>query len=224
MKKNEILENGWKRQEIWEGCVLASIAHAIFVAHNPEFSYEHSWDGYNYNTNDGQGSRGTVTFFQDFFIAGFRNEEFPLDTVNAKDYFIQAPQIVKEIAEQETLQYLLDDVNGKTIPVITTFLWEDENLVFSSHPYEEMMERGGNLLEIQSSDYESALESWEENYELTEKQLTLMKKLYTSKIANPTRNIILSKEDINAIEATDAEGINESKISFAEIGIEWPNK
>ncbi len=76
MKKNQIVDSGWNRKNIWQGCILASIAHAIFVANNPDFAYEHSWDGDHYSTNDGQGCRGTVTFGQDFFVASFRNEEF----------------------------------------------------------------------------------------------------------------------------------------------------
>ncbi|AFS69454.1 hypothetical protein [Exiguobacterium antarcticum] len=224
MEKDQVLYSGWKRQVIWEGCILASIAHAIFVANNPDFAYEHSWDGNNYSTNDGQGSRGTVTFGQDFFVGGFRNEEFSVETTEAKELLSQAPQRVQKIAEQDTFQYLLDEVDGAALPIVTTVLWGNDNQVFSSHPYDDMIEQGAHLLEIQASEYENGVDYWEEYYELREQQLTLLKKLYHLKLANPARTITLSVEDIQALDAIDIEGMKESKISFSEMGFEWPSK
>lgn len=224
MEKHQILNLEWKRQAVWEGCMLASIAHAIFVANNPDFAYEHSWDGNNYSTNDGQGSRGTVTFGQDFFAGGFRNEEFFVETTEAKELFSQAPQRVQKIAEQDTFQYLLDEVDGAALPIVTTVLWGNDNQVFSSHQYDDMIEQGAHLLEIQASEYENGVDYWEEYYELTEQQLTLLKKLYHLKLENPARTITLSAEDIQALDAVDAEGMEESKISFSEMGFEWPSK
>ena len=49
---NNINEVSWRMEELWQGCILASIAHAIMVAHYPELSNEHSWDGINYNIQD----------------------------------------------------------------------------------------------------------------------------------------------------------------------------
>jgi hypothetical protein len=47
--KPVIINNQLNKNNIWNGCILASIAHAIMVAQYPELSYEHSWDGENYN-------------------------------------------------------------------------------------------------------------------------------------------------------------------------------
>jgi hypothetical protein len=47
----------WEREQLWEGCILASIAHAIMVAHYPELSYKKSWDDFNYNMQDSPGVR-----------------------------------------------------------------------------------------------------------------------------------------------------------------------
>lgn len=221
MKKNQLMDYGWNHQNIWQGCILASIAHAIFVANNPDFAYEHSWDDDHYSTNDGQGCRGTVTFGQDIFMAGFRNEEFVEETIEASDLLIEASEKVKQMAINDTFHYLLDDVDGVVIPVVTTILWGDDSRVFSSHPYEEMMERGGSLLEIQASVYKIGLEYWEEYYELTESQLALLEKLYHLKIKKSSQAITLSHEDIQVLDTSNMEGIEESKISFSEIGIDW---
>ncbi|MGX9807747.1 hypothetical protein ACV3PA_10960 [Exiguobacterium acetylicum] len=221
MKKNQLMDHGWNHQNIWQGCILASIAHAIFVANNPDFTYEHSWDGDHYSTNDGQGCRGTVTFGQDIFMAGFRNEDFFEETAEASDLLIEASEKVKQMAINDTFHYLLDDVDGVVTPVVTTIVWGDDHRVFSSHPYEELMERGGSLLEIQSLDFETGLEYWEEYYELTEPQLALLKKLYHIKIENPLQVSTLSQMDIQALDTRDLEGIEESRIFFAEIGFNW---
>ncbi|TCI29734.1 hypothetical protein EVJ33_08780 [Exiguobacterium sp. SL-10] len=224
MKKIQLTEHEWTRQNIWEGCILASIAHAVFIADAPDLAYEHSWEGDNYSTNDGQGSRGTVAFGQEIYVAGFRNDHLALNPVDAKQYFIEAPDQVQQIAEQETLQYLLDEVDGEVRPVVTTVLWESDERVFSSHPYDVMLERGADLLEVQASAYEAAIEFWEENYELTEQQLALVEKLYHLKLKDPTERIVLSKEDIQILDSNDVEGIEESRISFSEIGIDWPSQ
>ena len=221
MNKNQIMDSGWNRQTIWQGCILASIAHAIFVASNPDFAYEHSWDGDHYSTNDGQGCRGTVTFGPDFFVAGFRNEEFFEETVEANDLLIEAPEKLQNIAVDDTFQYLLDDIEGVILPVVTTVLWGDDRQSFSSHQYEEMMDRGSSLLEIQASGYEGGLAYWEEYYELTERQLVLLETLYHLKIENPSQVITLSHEDIQVLDTSDMEGIEESTTSFDEIDIHW---
>ena len=83
------------------------------------------------------------------------------------------------------------------------------------------MERGGNLLWIQSMSPDEAFEACEEEYDFQDEQLSLLKKLYYLKAANPEQIIELTREDIIAIGAEDEEGISESRTSFAEIGIEW---
>lgn len=221
MSAHPITEDGWSYEELRQGCILVSIAHAIFVADAPELAHEISWDGFNYNMNNTQGSRGTITFHPDFFVAGFRNDELTSASLKASDYLIQAPHRVVELAEAETLQYLLDDVAGKILPSITTVLWGDKDQAFSSHPFEDMLVRGGELLEMQALNPEEAFEACEENYEFNKKQMELLKKLFYLKLARPNEKIILNRTDIDVIGTQNVEGVDESRTSFAEIGIEW---
>lgn len=53
--REPITELNWSIDQIWRGCTLAAIAHAIMVAHYPMFSNEHSWDGFNYSLQDSAG-------------------------------------------------------------------------------------------------------------------------------------------------------------------------
>lgn len=116
---------------------------------------------------------------------------------------------------------MLDEGNGEVRPSITTTLWGDQNRAFSPHPYDAMLERGGDLLTIQTFNIDAAFLTCEENYEFTEDQLSLLKRLFYIKIKQPDDTIFLNQIDRDIIGANDAEGIFESKASFAEIGIEW---
>jgi hypothetical protein len=213
----------WNKQDLWQGCVLASIAHAINVAHFPELSHEHSWDGFNYNIQDSSGTRGTITFHPKYVVAAFRNEssERLLSPNNALDYFKDSPEEVKELAERETLQYLLDEVGGKTVPVISTAFWGDNQVICSQDEFIQILENGGFLLEAQASDVETAIQELQDYYEMSEPQIKLLKSIFKRKIDAPSEIIVLTLEEVRMLESDDEEGLAESKISFEEIGIKW---
>ncbi|MGL5694609.1 MAG: hypothetical protein ACRCXA_11065 [Peptostreptococcaceae bacterium] len=223
---NIINKVNWTVDQLWKGCMLASIAHAIMVAHYPELSYEHSWDGINYNVQDGEGTRGTITFSSKYCVGAFRNDDSDrVDNVNdikkAKKYFGQAPIEIINIAESDTLQYLLDDIDGKEEPIITTALWGVENKIFSMDSDEDMYHNGLFLLENQLMDFESAIESWVEYYDMSFQQRELLKIIFDLKINQKSEAIVLGKDYIHQIGTDDIEGLEESRISFEEIGIIW---
>jgi hypothetical protein len=58
---------------LWQGCVLASIAHAVFLCRAPLLAHERSWNGSTYGVTDSQGTRGAIVFGEDRqqFIAAF---------------------------------------------------------------------------------------------------------------------------------------------------------
>ena len=58
-------------------------------------------------------------------------------------------------------------------------------------------------------------------YEMSPQQCILLESIYKRKGVKPTDKIILSKDEIALIGANDPEGLDESKVSFAELGIEW---
>lgn len=223
---NNINKFQWKIGGIWKGCVIASIAHAIMVAHYPEIDNEHSWDGINYNVQDSSGARGTITFQTNYYIGAFRDdrsERLALGPTfrNAIDYFNGASQQMIELAKQETLQYLLDEVDDKIMPLITTAFWGTENDTFSNDTFEEMFCNGGFLIQRQTMESESSIEEWKKYYDMSKQQCDLLRSIYKQKVDQPNHILILSKNKIAMIGTDDEEGLNESKISFSEIGIEW---
>ncbi|PGO24123.1 hypothetical protein CN984_22245 [Bacillus cereus] len=211
------------KEQLWKGCILKSIAAAIFVAHAPDFSHESSWDGFNYSMQDSQGGQGTITFHPNYTIVCIQdvNSERIDEWIDAANYFEGAPSEVLEIAKEEALQYVLEEVEGETVPFITTAFWIDDNGAYSIDSFEEMEEHGGFLLEIPLLDTESAMERLEEEYELTEEQLELLQVVYERKIQNPNEEIKLSKEEVAMIGTDDEEGMEVCKDSFEEMNITW---
>lgn len=106
-----MITKGWNKHDLWKGCILSSIAHAIMVAHYPELSYEHSWDRMNYSVIDGTGGRATITFSEKHCVAAFRNDNVTRSDVTAAiDFFEGAPDEVLELARNEILEYLLEEL------------------------------------------------------------------------------------------------------------------
>ncbi|HHK5616076.1 TPA: hypothetical protein ACQUNC_005015 [Bacillus paranthracis] len=211
------------REQLWKGCILNSIANAIFVAHDPDLSHESSWDGCNYSMQDSQGGRGTITFHPDYTIVCLQdvNSERIDEWIDAKNYFEEAPSEVIDIAKEEALQYVLEEVEGETVPFITTAFWIEDSGAYSIDSFEEMEEHGGFLLEIPLLDKESVMERLEEEYELTEEQIELLQLVYERKIKNPNEEMMLSKEEVAMIGTDDSEGLEVCKDSFEEMNITW---
>lgn len=219
-----VLEVGWTREQVWRGSILASIAHAIMVAHFPEISNEHSWDDTNYSVQDSSGTRGTITFHSKYCVGAFRNEHSSRITsgeVSATQYLKGAPLPVIQLAEEEALQYLLDTINGDVTPVITTAFWGVENHLFMNDEYELMIENGGFILEAQVLEISAAIGYWIDYYEMNEQQVILMNSIYERKVSNPEAIITLSRSEVDMIGTTDKEGLTESEISFEEIGVNF---
>ena len=216
----------WKKQQLWEGCMLASIAHAIMVAHYPELSNEHSWDGLNYSVQDSDGARGTITFSDNYYLGAFRNANSERLSGKTKlikhtDYFNGAPQEIKQLAEQEALQYLLQEVEGIIKPLTTTAFWGNEDKTISKDKYNDFIYNGGFLLERHIMDLEKSMESWMEYYDMTQEQCDLLKIIYSRKRIQPNQVVKLTKYEIEMIGTIDEEGLDESRISFGEIGVVW---
>lgn len=218
-----VSELQWNGDELWRGCMLAAIAHAIMVAHYPELSNEHSWDGLNYSVQDSSGSRGTITFGTKYIVGAIRDDSSKriVTKKEAIDYLDEAPYEVVELAKNEALQYLLEDIDGNVQPIITLSFWGTTDSIYSSDSEEVLYEHGISLLEFQLMDIEEALESWKDYYEMSSSQYELLVLLYNRKVKNSQGKIFLTKEEIKKIGNAEQEGLDESIISFNEIGIEW---
>ncbi len=197
--------------KLYNGCILAAIVHAIVGG-----GYEHSWDGINYSTNDAQGCRATITFHSKNIVAVFQNIESFRNRKETSDYFRGAPKEIVELAHNEALQYVLDDVNGITQPVITGAFWGDWENLFSNQTWDNLMETGGFILKNQLMDYQNALVEWGDYYGgLNNKQFSLIDNLYKKKVYPNHDTIMLSESEIKYLSGN----IEECRVSLKELNI-----
>lgn len=204
------------RTQLWQGCILASVAHAVMVRKFPELNFEHSWDGFNYSMNDGMGCRGTITFATDYTVAAFRDDKLrpqpPEDFLDAKN-----TELIR-IADNEALQYLLDDADGETKPVITSAFWGKNEALFAAFDADYLFSRGAALIRHQICSPEDAMAYWTEYYEMEQNEITLTRKLFCKKCNAPDEKLHLDADDLKLL-SENGNIHPECLISLSEIGI-----
>ncbi len=212
-----------KLDKLKEGCLLASIAHAVMVGKYPELSNEHSWDGINYSTQDSAGCRGTITFFEDKVVAVFQDynqinydsytEDFIYKNFEGADYSII------EIAQKEALQYVLEDVNGKVMPYISTAFWGDKEQIWSNSDYKNFMKKSGHIIENHMLSLNESLDAWQEYYDMSQEQRNLVESLFNKKILIGDKDMVLTKGEVKKLVDFFGEDICECEESLNELSI-----
>lgn len=223
------MHNPPQQSIVWPGAMLASIAHAIFTCRCPNLSYEQSWDGYNYSVQDSAGSRGTISFVEAGFVAAFFLDESGRNPFRSRviyspdDLFAGIPDELRRLAEEETLQYLLEDFDGRSVPLATAAFWGDgsSRLICSADPWDVTLAHGAHLVDRQLLDMESALASWTTEFELHPWEVTLVRKLYDRRAVGKVRSITVDLTDRELLKRSAAgdEGWKECRESLAEVGI-----
>lgn len=220
---NSLHEIDWEKDCLWRGCILAAIAHAIRIAHDPDASNEHSWDGLNYSVQDTAGSRGTVTFTEDIFVAAFRDDASQSLRIEAfknhQIFLSEAPEKIVKLAEKEAFEYLLDDIDGQIKPSITTAFWGTQMTTCLMDSKKDLLKNGAALLKYQLKHADESVALWRDYYNMSKEQTELLMSIYDRKIANPSSKITLTKNEIKQIGSRSKEGLKESRSSFKEIGI-----
>lgn len=203
--------------------MLATISHAVMVGEYPELSSEHSWNGINYNIQDLAGCKGTITFFNDSFVGVFQSashiniENYSLE--NVSELLKDADENIVRIAKEEALQYVLEDINGDVIPVISAVFWGIDNQIYGSFSYDEIMEKGGYILKNQLKSYEESMASWIEYYEMNDEQIALTKKLFDKKLVAGESEIILTGEERRILTELYEDNVEVCIESLKEINI-----
>lgn len=197
------------RLQLWRGAILRSIAHAVFIANNDLLAYEVSWDGANYNLNNTQGCHGTITFGKDYVIGAFfdvHSSRSPFRGHKSYDldsFFVGIPENLYSIAKGETLQYLLDDYQGLTIPIISTAFWSDAEHLTAAESWESVLLHGGFIVEPEIAHLSDALAEIKDNYGFSSSQIEFVRSLFTRKINDPQGIITLTDSDY-AFATTDS--------------------
>lgn len=204
-----------------KNCKIASIAHAVMAGFYPELNYEHSWDGLNYNLVNENGIRGTITFYKNNCVGAFRNENsFRYQgNLNYLSYFVGASKKIIDLAEKETLQYLLIDTESGTVPAITTSFWNCKKNIVSFDSKSEFLLHGGEIISNYFLPIKETIEKWKEYYEMNSKQVELLSIIYKKMEESKNNRIFLNLKEILMIGEINTFDIDEVKNSFAELNI-----
>ena len=220
-KPNDIFEFPIDKTELYDACILSTLFHLAGELKNPLFGYEQSWDGNNYHRINDEG-RGTITFFDDGFVGAFRfegsrrlREEFDIDKK-----LKEMPEKYREIAESETLQYLLEDVDGVVQPSITTFIWNIKGKTLSFDDINTFQTESAELIMPYFSNERVIMNYWIEYHEdLDKSEIDFVNSLWNFYKENKSFNgLKISLSDLPNSYQDD--GLREFVGTLNELGIQ----
>ena len=183
------------KNDIYNGCLIASLAHAIMTNVYPELSYEQSWDGANYSIQNSSGIRGTITFEKDFCVGAIRNDTAcSISAESIREYMRSFPSNVVQKAYNEALQYLLLEKDGIVSPYVTSIFWADNNALYFEEKIIGHIKEDFALLENILLPTKMALKKWQEYYDMDSNAIELISFLYQHKINDFTSMIKLNEK------------------------------
>lgn len=218
----------FSRLQLWQGAILGTIAHAIWVAHHPDLAYEQSWEGPNYIVQNSMGAYGTVTFAENSVVGVFfdshssRSPYRSEGSYDLRSFLSGIPENLLVLANQEALQYVLQEYKGITMPIITAAFWSEDDYLTAAKPWQEVFANGAHLVRIQLLDTEKAIAEWQTNYELKSSQVELTRSLFYRKVTRPQTQIVLDDQERSVLASDGTEGIEVSRELLAGIGIILP--
>jgi len=183
-------------EQLFSGCLLSSIAHAIMTNAYPELSYEQSWDGNNYSIQDGNGRRATISFLDNCCIGAVSSEHgTTIQGLGAiKECLLDFPADLQLVAETETLQYLLVEHDNMIIPSVTSLFWCDKNGLYTNYARFRSFLDDISIFEICCLPLDAALKALISYYDMEPAACRLLLTLWEQKCACFSRRIILSEE------------------------------
>lgn len=215
-------------EQLWQGSLLATIAHAISIAKDPELAYEHSWHGSNYSLQNSMGVRGTIVFDGGDFVAVFfdahstRNPFRSEMSYNYDFYFVGMPAALQPLSDSASM-HILEDYYGLIMPVVTAAFWGHGTDVTAVEPWLEVVRHGAHLVHTNVLPPTTAIAEWQENYELVPSQVALLGSLFGRRMTTEsTAVVVLEPWEQDIMMAFGTEGIDQSRELLASIGIILP--
>lgn len=223
-----LIKTPHKSGDLWRGCVLSTIVHAVWLVRHPELAHEQSWDGLNYNVQDTMGSLGTVTFGTEGTVGAFFDSHSPRSPFRtgarreSSELLARMPAPLRALADGETLQYLLQEFDGEVQPIITAAFWTEADDLVAAEPWEDVLTNGGHLIQTQLLEPAAALKEWQKHYSLSPGQGELIWSLFSRKMADPHDKVLLTDSEASAIFEPNAPGTEEAKSLLQQIGLMIP--
>jgi hypothetical protein len=221
------IELGFTQDRLRHGAILGTIAHAIWVARQPLLAAAQSWDGQVYLLNDSSGTLGTISFAESQLVGVFfdsHSERSPFSTGEPyalDDYLRQMPAPLAKLAHDETLRYMLQEHEGKDVPIITAALWSEGEQLVSHEAWASVRDNGGHIIRIQLMDTEDALGAWRDDMELSAAEVDLARALYERRMSHPWPGSRISLSPAENLLLGAGSGVAESRELLASVGIDF---
>lgn len=211
--------------QLWEGCILATVAHAIFIAQHPELAHEQSWDGLNYNIQDSQGALGTITFGDGGTVGAFfdsHSSRNPFTSGCAADLderFAGMPSALRALAEREALQYLLQDFQGNNVSLVTAAFWSEKTRLVAAEPWPDVISHGAHLIQVQLCPLHEAIVAWQSHYGFNATKLKLLRFVCERKMSAGKKPVALTDSEKEILREGGSQGLQLSRDLLAGVSI-----
>ena len=205
---------------LYERCVMASIAHAVMVGEYDLLSAGQSWDGSNYNFQNMEGIRGVISFAENEYICTIQNNNNMYNAYigqHVSEILNGAEASIINLANEEALQYMLIDHNGKTVPFISAAFWGSRGVNYSVQPEEQVIKISEDTIMPFLYNENDAKMYWKDYYERTEEQIEFTEKIFKRRI-NVDGRLNLTADEINKLKEW-FDDIDECIESFQELEI-----
>jgi hypothetical protein len=213
-------------QQLRSGALLGSVVHATV---QPRFDmFFEGWTGDVYQLNDWSGTRGTVYFLTSGAVGAFfdvhNRHKWAWLLENQDSFFRGMPDDLLVIAEKIVLQYMLQDVENKVIPLVSSVFWTTGDDLLSAVPWQEFVDNGGHILSTHFKERNAALNEWAEGYEMTTKEIEFAERVFDRKLAAGSTWVDLTEDEARWLDAqaTKPGGMKQCRKSFSEIGVFVP--
>lgn len=209
------------RTRLYEGALLGTIAHAIWIVQNPEFAFEHSWEDGVYNVNDSTGGLGSIAFDEDNAVGVFFDASVAENPIEVSPLFDGLPGELDDL-KAEALAYMHQRVDGgDSAPMATTAFWTDSGRLAASDPWSDVLRKGAHLVRIQLLPHEEAIEAWRENYGFSDTDVDLLLRIFDER-RHRNGVVTLEERDAQQLENRSDSGMAESVTLLEDVGITLP--
>jgi hypothetical protein len=213
-------------ERLRSGALLGSIVHATV---QPRFDmFFEGWIGDVYELNNWEGTFGVVVFFFGGAVGAFydvhNSHKWAWLLHNQESFFRGMPTDLRAIADKIALQYLLREVEGRSIPLVTAVFWAAGETLSAAVPWAEFMDNGGHILRIHLMERKAALVEWTKEYEMTADEVEFAERVFDRKQGAKSSWIDLTESEAEWLQqrAGTSNGMKQCRKSFAEIGVFVP--
>lgn len=196
-------------------------------------AHERSWDRGNYSIQDSAGSRGTIAFEADTsqFLAAFflsTSPRNPFLTRGSRAVPQPLDQMVpghKQELAKNAMGYLLDDLDGVTVPVVTSAFWshDTDDISESYETWSDVLSHGASLMSTELLPAAMALDVWRREFDLTTADMQLVHDIFERRIGAPDGPTHLAPEQTAHLQkiARGPAGLQACRRALDEIQVFW---